>query len=64
MPDDTPEQSPHAPRSVSLTDEDRRLLAALLDELIGKTKDGRPPPGAEDASHNGGGVCTTNLASA
>jgi hypothetical protein len=45
MSDDTaqePEQPAQAPRSVSLTDEDRRFLAALLAELVGTTKDGRP----------------------
>jgi hypothetical protein len=33
-----------APRPVSLSEEERRLLAALLDELLGKTPDGRPMP--------------------
>jgi hypothetical protein len=70
MPNDTaqePERSPLAQRSVSLTDEDRRLLAALLDELIGKTKDGRPTPEPHDADnpgHKGDGARTTIVASA
>ncbi len=36
------EQVQQAPRLVPLSDEDRRLLAALLDELLGNAKDGRP----------------------
>jgi hypothetical protein len=70
MPDDTaqePEQCPQAPRSLSLTDEDRRLLASLLDELVGNTKNGHPipePHDAEDFSHEGDGARTTRLASA
>ena len=38
------EQVQQAPRSVPLSGEDRRLLAALLDELLGNTKGGRPTP--------------------
>ena len=56
------EQAEHAPRSVSLSDEDRRLLAALLDELLGKTRDGHPTPqpqSAEQSSHGGGCVPDT-----
>lgn len=70
MPDDTaqePEQSAQAPRPVSLTDEDRRLLAALLDELVGKTTNDRQAPELHDAevsSRKGDGARTTSLASA
>jgi hypothetical protein len=38
------EQVRQAPRSVPLSGEDKRLLAALLDELLDNTKDGRPTP--------------------
>jgi hypothetical protein len=38
------EQARQAPQSVPLSGEDRRLLAALLDELLADTKDGRPTP--------------------
>jgi len=51
------EPEEHAPRAASLSAEDRRLLAALLDELLGKTKDDRPTPQPRDAgqsSHAGG----------
>lgn len=52
MIDDTAEKREtvrQAPGSVPLSDEDRRLLAALLDELLGsKTKDSRPTPQPHD----------------
>jgi hypothetical protein len=51
MSDDTaqePEQPAQAPRSISWTDEDRRLLAALLADLVGMTKDGCPTPQPHD----------------
>jgi hypothetical protein len=69
MSDDTAqrlEQATQAPRSVSLTDGDRRLLAALLDELVGKTNDGRPLPEPQDVDDPGrddDAARTTNLAS-
>jgi hypothetical protein len=47
MTDETAERNDQvrpAPRSVPLSGEDRRLLAALLDELLADTKDGRPTP--------------------
>lgn len=53
MSDEAPkeiEQAQQPPRPAWLTDEDRRLLTALLDELLGKTQEGRPiaqPQGAE-----------------
>jgi hypothetical protein len=51
---------------VSLTDEDRRLLAALLDELAGQTQDGRPTPQphrVQESSHDGDAARSTTLAS-
>ena len=48
MPDEAAERinkPAQAPGSLSLSGEDKRLLAALLDELLGKTKDGPQPQG-------------------
>jgi hypothetical protein len=60
------EQAAQAPRSVSLTDGDRRLLAALLDELVGTTNNGRRPAEPRDAgesSRDGDAARATSLAS-
>jgi hypothetical protein len=59
-------QAQPAPRSESLTDEDRRLLAALLDELLGMATDGRPLPqsrGAGKSTHGSDAALSTPLAS-
>jgi hypothetical protein len=58
MTDETADKSgqvQQAPRSVPLSEEDRRLLAALLDELLGKTTDGRPTPQLQGAEPQGVG---------
>jgi hypothetical protein len=58
MTDETADKSGQvhqAPRLVPLSEEDRRLLAALLDELLGKTKDGRPTPQLQGAEPQGVG---------
>jgi hypothetical protein len=50
MTDETAEKSEQvqqAPRWVPLSDEDRRLLAALLAELLGRRKDGRSNQNAD-----------------
>ncbi len=52
MTDETAEandQLRQAPRSVPLSGEDRRLLAALLDELLADTTDRRPAPQSRGA---------------
>jgi hypothetical protein len=56
MSDDSaqePEQPAQAPRPVSWTDEDRRFLAALLAELVGKTKEDCPTPQPHDTEETG-----------